>query len=554
MSYYILTPTSNLGNILSSESISPAALYEKRSYGFKYFDLYSEHVTRDFIRIFVDLPDLTKYGDSDVVVPEQGNAGSCLEGEKEGDGDAPCFAQDENNLLREPEKKAEDDGAVITLMALELDESLVRFAPPPPVNGGFWTTETIRISPAKCTFIFRTEEDLNTSFNLVQRSIEVKFAQKYRDKAKVAEEKRLESEALVSHEVSGLMRPLHEDIGRYERIDRMKGAIFGYYLGFDYSLPKDPFYRDDAIDYLGTLHSMVNSVTSAKADEIDKKRRNLQRILFKFAIEKENSLSCQIQNMPPDERKSVGECFDLEEALSRLKKAAFVQQPGNMRNDSSGLEMYRTDLEERIHKAIYEHKDPFTDADKHKLGIKNEKGPWLQIHGEHGELASHILNDLIRGNTPENAKRSLGYDFALACGKSAKKHMGEHWEGSGERRYINGLSQHLNEMKDFDPNDRCGIVDDCSFETLKAIALLSGKKSNEELDGFYRYMLIQCKVADFCIPFAFWGATFGFSAMPKTLCDSMSENTENAARDLFDSVLDCMGERDTSEELAQQQT
>ena len=111
MSYYILTPTSNLGNILSSESISPAALYEKRSYGFKYFDLYSEHVTRDFIRIFVDLPDLTKYGDSDVVVPEQGNAGSCLEGEKEGDGDAPCFAQDENNLLREPEKKAEDDGA-----------------------------------------------------------------------------------------------------------------------------------------------------------------------------------------------------------------------------------------------------------------------------------------------------------------------------------------------------------------------------------------------------------------------------------------------------------
>ena len=605
MSYYILTPTSNLVNILSSESISPAAVYEKRNYGFKRFDLCSDDDPREFIRIFVDLPDLTKYdagngavskkndGDScqnmekegtDIsscpekdeedlfgnpakktkddgastsamtLKPDERNGGnSCPSMEKEGSGVSSLPEQDEKDLSRNSAKKTEDEGNSITLMALELDESLVR-----RVSGnsddGLWTSETIRISPAKCAFIFRTQKDLSTSFNSVQRSIEAKFAQRYRDKAKVAAgkvpaKKRLESDDPSRHKEPGQeqdkTRPPHdEDIARYERVDRIKGAIFGYYLGFDCSLPEDPLVRNDAFEYLENLHSMVNSVTVAKEGEIDKKKNSLESILWRFAIDEKFEESCHVSEMTLDEKKSFREAFSLEEAISRLKSASSVPHPNNMRNDTSGLNMYRTDLEKRIHEAIDKYKSQTSLADADKLKVKNEKGPRLQIPDKHGDLVSDIINRLIREGIPESDKKSLRYPFAHECGKAVRRCIGDRWEGSGEQGYVNRLLKHLDNSEDFDPNDKCGIADVRSFETLKFIALLSEKKGNNELDNFHQYMLTQCKVADFCIPFAFWGAVFGFSAMPKTLCNSMSEAAENAARTLFDEVLDCIDEWD----------
>lgn len=602
MSYYILTPTSNLGNILSSESISPAAVYEKRNYGFKRFDLCSDDDPREFIRIFVDLPDLTKYDAGNGAVSKKNDGDSCQNMEKEGTDISSCPEKDEEDLFGNPAKKTKDDGASTsamtlkpdernggnsctsmekegtgvsslpeqgekdlsrnsakkeedegnstTLMALELDESLVRRVSGNSDNG-LWTSETIRISPAKCAFIFRTQKDLNTSFNNVQRNIEAKFAQRYRDKAKVAAgkvsaKKGSESDVPSRHkepeQEQDKTRPSHdEDIARYERVDRIKGAIFGYYLGFDCSLPKDQLVRNDAFEYLENLHSMVNSVTLAKREDVENNRRNLEFILYQFAIGEEFD---RIDRTASEEKNSFGKSFSLEEALSRIKSASSVPHPKNMCNDTSGLNMYRTDLEKRIHEAIDKRKSQtsFTDADK--LKVKDEKGPRLQIPDKHGDLVSDIINRLIREGIPESSKTSLRYSFARECGKAVRSCIGDRWEGSGEQGYVNRLLKHLDNSEDFDPNDKCGIADDRSFETLKFIALLSEKKGNNELDDFHQYMLTQCKVADFCIPFAFWGAVFGFSAMPKTLCDSMSDAAENAARTLFDEVLDCIDEWD----------
>ncbi|MDO4850844.1 MAG: hypothetical protein Q4A93_03190 [Actinomycetota bacterium] len=494
MSYYVLTLASNLGNILSTETISPASLYARRNYGFRFFETIAEDDDADLIRLYDNLPT------------------------------APSV--DEDSIA----------------MVLELDESLVKHV----VDGlenGLWTAETIRIDPVKCSFVFYSDEDKNAAFNGVQRSIEAKFSGKYRAKAKVMIPEEPDAtlfdmaEQPLTDDIEtkpDCIEVKPEDIGRFERLDRMKGAIFGYCLGFYYSLPKAGEIRDDYVEYLGVVDNLVNSVTQANAEELETYRCTLEYVLYRFGMKAMSAKAKPIGRM----KKTDVESFNLEEELRSLRRMAAIDLPAGDRNDSFALNMYRTDLEERIRKA----KDDCTRATPFKAALKpfideGSSGPVLRLPERDGELAQALINHLIRADVLGKARRSLGYQFALECGKEIRNRVGDRWESSGEREYVNRLLPHLNNMEEFDPNDNPGIEDESSFEALRVLAMLCERQDNEELDSFYRYLLIKCQVADLCLPFALWGATFGFSAIPKTLCDSMSKATEDTARELFGAVL-----------------
>lgn len=487
MSYYVLTRASNLGNILSTETISPASLYARRNYGFRSFDQITEDDDTDLIRLYGNLPA------------------------------APSV----------DEERA---------MVLELDERLIKHVTGGPV-GGFWTTETIRIDPMRCRFIFYSEQDLNAAFNRVQRSIEAKFSGKYRAKAKVMMPEEPDATLFGTDDIEAkpdCVEARPEDIGRFERLDRMKGAIFGYCLGFYYSLPKAEEIRDDYVEYLGVVDKLVNSVTQANAEELETYRCALEYVLYRFGMKAMSAKAKPIGRMKEADVKS----FNLKEELDSLGRMAKIDLPSGDLNDSFALNTYRTDLEERIRKA----KDDCTRATPFKATLKpsidkGSSGPVLRLPEKDGELAQALINHLIRADVLGKARRSLGYQFALECGKEIRNRVGDRWESSGEREYVNRLLPHLNNMEEFDPNDNPGIEDENSFEALRMLALLCERQDNEELDSFYRYLLIKCQVADLCLPFALWGAAFGFSAIPKTLCDSMSKATEDTARELFGTVL-----------------
>ena len=486
MSYYIITSSSNLGNILSTESISPISMYPKRSYGYKFFDSYGNDVVRDFIRLHDETP-------------------------------APSESEDAAGMV------------------LELDEDTIKHVSITP-DGGLWTSETIRITPNRCRFIFYSEEDLNVAFNGVQRSLESKFAERYRARAKVMPVKT--SEATLDLRFDPPELPTNsepvEDTGRYERIDRIKGAIFGYCLGFYYSLPRDSSVRDDFLLYLITVDDMVNSVTQATEEELEGKRAILERILFRFVL---YAQARELERTSTDDYDDY-RVFDMEKAIGSIRSRACIEPPFDLRNDTFGLNMYRSDLEDRIRKAkdAWKKPTPFRREDRPEV-IVSPSGPKLALPEKHGKLANQLINYLVRADVLGVTNRTLGYPFALECGQMIKSRFGESWEDSGERKYINRLLPHLNNMEDFNPNDNCGIEDYGSFEALRYLSLLCERQDNEDLDSFYQYLLIKCRTVDFCLPFALWGAAFGFSVMPKTLCDAMPKSTESVARNLFNSVL-----------------
>lgn len=478
MSYYILTSDLNLGNILSTESISPASLYGMRNHGFTSIETVWDFENAGFIQLRSQLP----------------------------------------------ASPAAIDG--VTAMVLELDESLVGDVQLDD-SGAMWTAETIRITPAKCKFIFYSQEDLNAAFNGVQRSIEAKFSERYKSRAKVKAAGGKKAPTLFDgFEESKLAigSGSIEDIARFEMIDRFKGAIFGYCLGDDISLAKSV--RADFADFMVVVDEMVNAVTQLPLDSLEGSRREIESLLYKFALRNE------LEDMESSDRTS----FSLNERLDAIKKLSAVELPLGMRNDAYKLNAYRSDLEGRMRKAAGKRSRSFG---RPKVVVDSNR-PTLSLPDKDGGLAAHLINELIGTDVLVSTNGALGYPFALQCGKMAREYLGDSWENSGERAYINKLLPHLNVGDDFDYEDGYGIEDEKALETLKLVARFCERPDNKELDSFYRYLLIKCQVTDFSLAFALWGAAFGFSEMPKTLCNAMSPTAENAARKLFGQVLALM--------------
>lgn len=484
MNYYVLTSASNLGNILSSESISPASLYGKRHYGFTSIETPDDGTPIDLIRLHKVFP----------------------------------------------ARPHSDEG--VDFMVLEIDSSLVEANA--GEDGWLGTSKTIRIMPTKCKFIFYEKEDLSVAFNATRMSVEAKFADRYRSRAKVKTSPEKKEPSLFGEsnesasEIPAVTAPTEnpqiESIERYELIDRIKGAIFGYCLGDDLSLMKDV--QGDYVKYMATVDDLINGITQQPIAVLNSKKKVLERLLYKLALKRELA----------ELERQDDSTFDLDRRLAGIGNSATVKLPDNLRTDAFRLNVYRSDLEERIRVAA--------GAKTRSFGRpkvpEEDRGIVLELPEKDGEIATDLVNRMIFDDVLSSTKRALGYPFGLQCGKTLREILGESWDGSGERTFINGLLPHLNAGKKFDPEENPGIEDEKSFTVLKTLAYLCERPDNKELDAFYRYLLIKCQVADFALPFALWGASFGFSSIPKTLCDTMSTKTETAARKLFEKALEAL--------------
>lgn len=97
-------------------------------------------------------------------------------------------------------------------------------------------------------------------------------------------------------------------------------------------------------------------------------------------------------------------------------------------------------------------------------------------------------------------------NVALAGAQAIRADIGLKWEGSPWQTYINDLLNNIKSGSAFDFND-------CSSLAIKAFAafILKGDDLNK-LEAF----LTTHGIGDFRIPFALWGAMFGFSKISKT--------------------------------------
>lgn len=495
MSYYLRIAASNLGNILSTESISPAALYPMRKSGYKTFESLDAE-------------------------PMNAN-GKALHLHKE-----------------QPSFTGNDYGCSVMLIKIPDDT----VSSPQEKSGTTWTTETIYLEPRKgFSFIFESQEELNSAFNAVTKNSEAKFASEYRRIATTASQAKYQLTIETNDGQNG--SPNENSLmkaNRFETLDRLKGAIYCYQLDKTLSVPGDQINRKLSIECMKATDELVNTVTQKDDSKINESEKRLTNALYALALRNE------ARKYERALEEGGGETLpDCDYSWQSINKDFSIDIPSGIINSQFELEIFRTGIEQRIREISHRE---FKPTSKGKISAKDSSGtPAIVLpSSSFGPLAEHLVNWLATNDVYHEEGNSIGYSFARKCGAEIKRFLGkDKWEEKstdeeGARScqdYINGLLERLNKSEPFDFKNSLGI-DPKTFEALHALALLCAKDSNEDLESFYRYLLLKHEVTDFRLPFAVWGAVFGFSQIPKMLCDQMDPISIKDARKLFRSMVE----------------
>ena len=177
MRYYIPTSTLNFNNILSSESISPKAFYAIRGFGYPRWTEIEENNNDNAILLY----------------------------------NKPfSFVRPASDLEDHP-----------MLIEISTDESF-----PISDDGVFYCDHTIYLSPWRTRFVFFNHQDRVVALSLSDSSLETKMLALYRQRF-IVQDFPMENKKGIVIDI-----PLNtEAVKRDFRINRLKGFLYGYYIG-----------------------------------------------------------------------------------------------------------------------------------------------------------------------------------------------------------------------------------------------------------------------------------------------------------------------------------
>ena len=224
--FYIPTSTLNFNNILSSESISPKAFYEKRGFGYSRWATIPENPYANAVVLYENL----------------------------------CF-------FDRPKSDIEDHSLVIEVL---LEESELKQAEE------FWYSDhTIYLAPSNTRFLFFSESEKTITLSMSENSSETKLIRLYSRRIECIE-KPVEAYKPIS--IGELCALNESEINKDFRTNKMKGLLHGYYIGTLLST------KLDYVKYLNTLNE-IHNIFAAILSSFDKQPTPYQNerldVLFK---------------------------------------------------------------------------------------------------------------------------------------------------------------------------------------------------------------------------------------------------------------------------------
>lgn len=217
---YVPTSTLNFNNILSSESISPKAFYELRGFGYSRW----------------------------TEIPENGM-------------DNVILLYEEPFAFLRPKMDLEDHPMLIEI------ETDVEFNCT-NTKGVFYSAHTIYLDPWNSRFIFFSDEDFHTTISMSDNSLETKVVNLYRKKILVWKSLPSTHYPLVNVNVELDVNSIQKDV----TINKMKGLLYGYYIGAILSTSKEWVGRYCQLAELGDLFSSIASSQDYSASKFQIER------------------------------------------------------------------------------------------------------------------------------------------------------------------------------------------------------------------------------------------------------------------------------------------
>ena len=490
----------NLNNILGSDSISPCGYYPRRVRGNKRFVPVIPEAYQNYIVLYDKIPPYS-------VTQEWG----------------------ENYPM---------------VLELNLDEMYEEYVPGPEVEGykTFAVYGTIHINPLMTRFLYQDERIYHAQYTLVEQSAENKTFHLY----KVAGiKKELCGPAISKYPVGTDVDEKVDDKIRTDAIvDKLRGATISFVCGKNLAPSADVIELKRLARVIRNLVSAAvnNENHTLNPDQDDELRAHLKDFDYAFSkvdvvTRKNERMIEQVLGQSKTLKRLNISNEDAKSILSELgMEVAFVNRCGlkptydiySMTNCllSNDVPKAYTEATEAMYAAIREiereslpeNKYSFEDCVAFLPGGEIQ----LQTGGENGSMfINRYLNALARGEqlilaADKNIKKDIS--LALLGGNILKEIVGEKWEDSQYRAYINGLIRNLTEGAKF---DICSIKQ-VVLQSFAAFVIKGG-----DIDRLTDF-LIQNGIADHKYAWAMYGAAYGYSTMSKSHTNTVLSQKEYA--------------------------
>ena len=456
MKYYIPTSSLNFNNILSTESISPKSFYERRGFGYsRWFSV--EENSIEHLTLLYDKP----------------------------------------HMFERPQSDIEDHPMLIEI---DVDDEFSKLT-----DGVFYTNRTIYLNPWQTKFIFFAEKDKTTALSLSDSSLETKLVRLYQRKIYVHQ-----FEGTYSIAQKDSIPPIGDIDGLVEEdyvINKMKGLLYGYYIGANLSSTKENVQKLDALREIQNIFSSVLS-------SYDKTPSSAQRLRL-------NELFDYLDSQQPiyaDLAKEVGNRQLVDRIFAIFKRHGYVFTSidrtkliyGLQDDGDNNQSITWINREIARAKSLMESTNIKLDPDDAEI-IVSSKDKVIASKAIADNLMSNLfvswVNEVLCSKSFNGKVNSIKEGLSDEITKSAKNVIGSDWENSPVRTYLNQLRRHVR-GEEFNQSWNNGVLSSISAVLIKG----------DEWEQLLNFM--QSKgMYDYRIAFALYGALNGFANMTRDFTD-----------------------------------
>lgn len=457
MKLYIPTTSLNFNNILSTESISPKGFYSIRGFGYsRWFS-----------------------------IPEN-------------DYNGVIFLYESPAEIIRPKSDMEDHPLLI---AFETDEDF-----PIAKEGIRYSNHTIYFNPWNTSFMFQSEKDKMVALSLSDSSLETKMLHLYEKK-------------IIVYTAQGtfpLLGGLFEDmpidmksVEHDQRVNKLKGLLYGYYIGACLSASIDD------IERLNILREIQN-IIAAIAFNVDrtptKSQRDRIELLFD-KLEKREPLYKDLFALVGNEKMADNIVSLLKRYGYKINDNDWMRILSDLKYDNSennySLKWIKYEIDNQ--KKKMSSRKHLLDVDAEEIIISDENVSKNTFIKDIDENALYVtwINDILLQSKYNGNVNSMKKELADVLTKSAISTLGDKWSDSYIRTFLNQLRKHVSGEEFIQP---------WTNSVLSSIAAVITKGDDWES---LLYFMQQKGMTDYRLAFSFYGILNGFANLTRDFTDEL---------------------------------
>lgn len=461
--YYIPTTTLNFNNILSSESVSPKAFYQARSFGYGWWNTIPENPFENSIVLY-----------------------------------------DEFCSFSRPISDIEDHPLLIEIALDEsVEASLIRID-----KHSFLSDHTIYIDPFSTKIIFFTDKDKTIALSLSDSSIETKFVRLYQKKIFVIAPP-ASTYPIVDSKAEKQNLNLAE-LEKDKRINRMKGLLYGYYIGALLSASKEDVKKLNAAREIRDILAAILASFDHKATAQQRERlRNLY-----VSIQPEIPFFTKLSGLISDK--------DLFDAIVSLVRGEYGYIRGEINTDDIITKLLSSSANQDDKNPVIEEINSLVQQIENSIKLKAQ--PIFiandQIVVADGMLANVStlsdtekvlykawINDVLSKDEYSGKTSTFKDVLSDDVTRKAKEVCEGEWKGSYPEITLNALRRHVR-GEEFPHN-----WGDDIFSSMSALII-----RGDDWQKLLQFMQTK-EMTDYRFAFSMYGTINGFANLPRDFTD-----------------------------------